>query len=296
VLDPHPRAMQATREAVRGMRDDPGIDPNVRRVLGIAHDRLTRELQAKVPGIRQLDSQYAELGAQERAVQPASQGRRLFQTEEPGVVRPMQLQEIMDEAARPKGANVGQSLEPTRLREAARAELDRIVGTNRNDLLKLESVLGQPQDWNAQKLAIMFGQDRADRLMDVLARERNFRNSFQKIVEGSQTDMRAAARAAQDANKGNFPLEATLWGTTLRGLQAGWRGLNARAAQMGRDRIAGMMAEQNPVRIQDLVDQMLAAQPTRDVRQEITRRLVDRGLMATVPAAARVAPKKRNER
>ena len=149
-LDPHPRAMQATREAVRGMRDDPNIDPNVRRVLGQTYDRLTQEMHAKIPGIRELDSQYAELGAQQRAIATGEggPGARMFDKSQPNVYRPVELQETLTEAAQPKGVNVGPSAEAFRLTQAGRAEIDRIVGTNKNDLLALENVLGQPHDWN----------------------------------------------------------------------------------------------------------------------------------------------------
>src|SRR5262245_5062022 len=87
VLDPHPRATQAARTAVRGMAED-ATDPNVRRVLRQAEAEMTRELQAKVPGIRQLDSQYAELGAQQRAIRAGSAGTDIFATGQNTAYRP----------------------------------------------------------------------------------------------------------------------------------------------------------------------------------------------------------------
>ena len=167
-LDPHPRALQNTREAVRGMQES-AEDPTVVGILGNIHRRLTQELQAKVPGIRELDHQYAELGSQVRAVLPEGQGQRVFQTDRPSVVRPEELADTLRGAVQPKGVNVGPSAEAFRMREGTRAELDRIIGTNKNDLAALERVLGQPQDWNAQKLAIMFGQERADQLAALLS-------------------------------------------------------------------------------------------------------------------------------
>ena len=73
-LDPHPRVLQQARTAVRGMLETEE-NPATAAALQNTEWRLTRELQDKVPGIRELDSQYAELGSQERAIQP-SQPRR----------------------------------------------------------------------------------------------------------------------------------------------------------------------------------------------------------------------------
>ena len=277
-LDPHPRAMQATREAVRGMRDNHTLDANTRRVMGRVYDDLTEEMQRKIPGIRELDAQYAELGTQQRAIEPTGQGRRIFETAEPNVVRPVELQEIVTEAARPKGVNVGPSGEAMRLQQAARAELGRIVGTNRHDLAALERILGQPQDWNAQKLAIVFGPDRAQRLFDVLQRERMFSKTHQDVVEGSQTAARLAAKQSQEADQGLIPVGAGISGLAMRGAQEAVRSLSRRAAESSRDAIAGLMATRDPVRLRAEITRLLAAEPRRDRREAILNEMLRRGL------------------
>jgi DNA topoisomerase VI subunit B len=250
-LDPHPRALQAAREAVRGMMQAEE-NPSVRGQLEHVYRRMTQELQAKVPGIRQIDSQYAELGAQERAAQTGSQGSRIFQTDRENVVRPTEAQRIMTETAQPKGSNVGPSAEPFRFREATRNELDRIVGTNRHDLAALERILGQPQDWNSQKLATVFGADRAAALRAVLERERTFANTFQDVVIG---------------------------------VQAAGQALRSGASASNRDRIAALMATQDPVELQRLVQQILATNPGRDTTQRATREAIAR-MMSGAPALA----------
>ena len=283
-LDPHPRALQATRNAVRGMIAE-ADNPEVRRELEHAYRRLTQELHAKVPGVRQIDSQYAELGAQERAAQTSSPGSRIFQTDRENVVRPAEAERVMTQTAQPKGTNIGPSAEPFRFREATRNELDRIVGTNRHDLAALERILGQPQDWNAQKLATVFGPERAAALRAVMERERTFANTFQDVVKGPQTADRLVAAKALDAGEGKIPLDITLTGLATRGVQEAARAVTKNASASNRDRIAALMATQDPAELQRLVREILATNPRRDATQGATRNAIVR-LMSGAPALA----------
>jgi hypothetical protein len=277
VLDPDPRVLQETRTAVRGMINNTK-DDNTQRVLTNAYGRLTGELHAKVPGIRDIDSQYLELGTQERAIQAASPGARIFEGGRTAVTRPDELRDIMTTAAQPKGTTIGPSAEPLRLQQAARAELDRIVGTNKNDLLKLENVLGQPQDWNQQKLAIMFGQDRAEQLMNVLARERGFRQTYQDVVQGSQTAQRTAAKESLEGSGGKIPMETTAFGAVTRiGQNLLDRFRNA-STETARDRIAQMLATRDPAELQQMVNRLLAAPTTRSEREAIVEMLARGGM------------------
>ena len=153
----------------------------------------------------------------------------------------------MTEAAQPKGVNVGPSAEPVRLREATRAELDRIVGTNRNDLAALERVLGQPARLErAEAGDQVFGPERAQALMDTLARERMFRETYQNVVLGPQTAQRTAAKEQLENTQGRLPVTAGAVGLLGRGLQEGVDLFRRDASQNTRDRIARMLAEQNP--------------------------------------------------
>jgi hypothetical protein len=288
-LDPHPIRAQAVRTSVGNRARDPNTDEDARTALQQVHRRLTEELQAKVPGIRELDHQYAELGAQQRALQPRSDGAQIFDTGRGNVQRPVELAETMTEAVQPKGVNIGPSAEGFRLQQAARAEMERIVGTNKNDLARLENVLGQPQDWNQQKLAIMFGQDRADRLMNVLQIARQQRDTYQKVYEGSQTAARTAAKEQLDAPSDiKVPLgQRTGFGTFVAeplGLVVN-SARNA-MAQTQRDKIAQLMATRDPARIQEIADQIQNTAGTRDARQALIQRLIERGIMSGIPLAA----------
>lgn len=276
-LDPHPRAMQATREAVRGMMAATD-DPTTRGALENVYRQLTREMQAKIPGIRQLDAQYAELGTQQRALQPDSPGAAMFDTGRQSVQRPAELAATLEQAGRSKGEAIGPSAERFRMTQAARAELDRIVGTNRHDLAALERVLGQPQDYNAEKLAIMFGPERARALRAVMDRERTFANTYQDVVKGPQTADRLLAAKALDASEGKIPLDITLTGLATRGLQEAARAATKNASASNRERIAALMATQDPAELQRLVQQILAANPQRNATQSVVRNAIARAI------------------
>jgi hypothetical protein len=286
-LDPHPRALQATREAVRGMRDNENLDPTTRGIMSNVYNRLTQELQAKVPGIREIDHAYAELGSQQRASLRSSAGSRVFQTDRENVQRPVEVQQTMTEGAQPKGVNVGPSAEAFRTREAALSEVYRIVGTKKNDLNELERVLATPQDWNAQKLGILFGQDRADRLMGVLQNLRQQRETFQKVSEGSQTAARTSAKEALDAPSDiKVPTGTrTAFGTITQIPEMIINNARQAAAQTQRDKIAQLLATRNPAEIQGLTDQILNTTGTRDVREKLIRTLVERGMISGIPLA-----------
>lgn len=85
--------------------------------------------------------------------------------------------------------------------KGSRGEIDRILGTNPNDLESLKRELqGNTADlangagWNTAKIAAVHGDDAANELLNSVNRNRKFRDTFQKVVEGSQTDLRNAAR------------------------------------------------------------------------------------------------------
>lgn len=277
-LDPNPATLHAVRSAIKNeLRNERGTLTSAERsLLEEADRRMTTELQAKVPGIQQIDSVRAELGAQERALRPDSPGSRMFVTERESVVRPEEFRDIMNEAAVPKGT-MQFTDEPLRLRQAARAELDRIVGTNRHDLAALERVLATPRDYNQQKLAIMFGQDRADQIANVLRNERVGRETDTVVRLGSETAAREAAMKAMDAQSGRLPLETTLTGLAARGVNWAKDQIFRAQAAAQRDRIANYMAANNPAEVRAAAQQLLTVQPARDARSRVVRTMMQGG-------------------
>lgn len=173
VLDPHPRAALATRQAIDGMINNTQ-DTNVKRVLSGFRQKLDAELTRTVPGIKAVDAKFANLARQREAVE---RGQTVLDS---GRTSPRPI-ELADEVA--KGGPVIQG----RLAQGARAEIDRIVGTNANDRVALQRIIKGEGDWNRQKLATLFGQDRADRIIGVLDREGTFAETSNRIMKNSAT-------------------------------------------------------------------------------------------------------------
>lgn len=78
--------------------------------------------------------------------------------------------------------------------KGSRGEIERVLGTKANDLQALRTELQGEGGWNAAKLATVHGQPAADELAGSVDRNLKFRDTHQKVVEGSQTDIRNAAR------------------------------------------------------------------------------------------------------
>jgi hypothetical protein len=283
-LDPDPRVLQKVRTEVRGMRDAQNVPPRTRAVLNDAYDQISQEMHNRIPGIREADAQYAELAAQRQALQPRETGASIFDTGRNTGMRPDEFAAEMAAAAEPKGSTIalGPSGEAFRMRQGARAELDRIVGTNRNDLAKLNNVLGQPQDWNSQKLATAFGPQRAQAVRDVLERETGFRDTYQKLFGGPETAQRLAAKEMSDPVKLITP-STSLTGLALSGAKRLAQNVIDSRTASARDRIALQMAEQDPQRMQAIVQEWLAVPKQRAavanaVRDRIARGIVNSGV------------------
>jgi len=184
VLDPHPRAAFATRQAIDGMVASTQ-DQNVRRILTDFRKRLDDELANSVPGIKAVDAKYANLARQREAVE---RGQTVLDS---GRTSPRPL-ELADEIA--KGGPVIKG----RLSQGARAEIDRIVGTNANDRVALQRIIKGEGDWNRQKLGQLFGQDKADRMISVLERERTFAETSNRIMKNSATAERLPEGGGMD--------------------------------------------------------------------------------------------------
>uniref|UniRef100_E6VGI3 Uncharacterized protein n=1 Tax=Rhodopseudomonas palustris (strain DX-1) TaxID=652103 RepID=E6VGI3_RHOPX len=82
------------------------------------------------------------------------------------------------------------------LNKGSRAEIERLIGTRANNLLGLRDALRGEGSWNAQKLAIVHGDDAAQDLLGTVDRNALFRESFNDIVRNSQTAQRLSAKEA----------------------------------------------------------------------------------------------------
>lgn len=241
--DPNARVLFSTRNALDGMLEEArnAVNPNSKVIGSLTDARalIDTELAAKVPGIKQADAKFAELARQNRALE---RGQEVFDTGRSAVIRPQELAQEIRQGGLPQGLQVGPSAGPLRLRQGARAEVDRIVGTQVNDLNALERTLATPQDWNSQKAGMIFGDARRDALVRLLQDERLMRNTYQRVDQGSQTAQRTAAANSMDAPA--IPLDMSLVGLTARGATALARGLLNMSSAGTKDEIGRLLSSQ----------------------------------------------------
>ena len=192
-LETAPAALLRARNAIDGMISTE-VDDVVIRNLTQARQQIDDMLGNAVPGIKAVDAQYAELASQSGAIDT---GTRILNNG-PEATTPEDLGNILSMLAGPQGTMVGPraqpSLGPLRLSQGTRAMLDRVVGTNANDRVKLRQLIAGDGSWNHQKLVQVFGQERADDLMHILAQEARLAESENLVLHGART---APLQAAQ---------------------------------------------------------------------------------------------------
>ena len=195
-LSTDPRVTFETRQAIDGMLTNEA-DPKVIAALSEARQMLDDALTRSVPGLKQVDAQYAELARQREAI---SRGQQVLDGGRTAP-RPPELAAELEAGAQPGPFQMGPSAVPLRLSQGARAEIDRIVGTNANDVVALNRLIKGEGDWNREKLGMLFGQDKADRVFRVLESERQFAATHNVVTRNSETARRmegiAEVRGAQ---------------------------------------------------------------------------------------------------
>ncbi|MCA0000964.1 MULTISPECIES: hypothetical protein [unclassified Mesorhizobium] len=171
---------------------------NAVNALTTARQAVDDELRASVPGIKEVDAKYAELARQRTALQRGqtvlSDGRE--------APRPDELAAEVRQGALPQGMQIGPSAVPLRLREGARAEIERIVGTRANDRVALQQIIKGEGDWNRARLSSLFGADKASAIIDLLDRERLFADTSNIVTRNSESAARLAAQRAVTGDEG----------------------------------------------------------------------------------------------
>lgn len=179
-LDPNPRALLATRQAIDGLMQNEQ-NPQVIRQLTMARQEVDDVLATAAPGIKDVDAQFSELARQRTAL---DEGTRTLDSGRTAP-RPEELATRVQDGAQPQGTQIGPSAVPLRLSQGARAEIDRIVGTNSNDIAAINRLIKGEGDWNRAKLATLFGDDRADQLIRVLDNERAYADTRNFVTGNS---------------------------------------------------------------------------------------------------------------
>lgn len=244
-LDPNPYTLFQTRQAIDGMIGGT-TDNNVRRVLTQARQSVDELLEQSVPGIKAADRQFAELARQAEGVET---GGKILGTGRNEAVRPAELDDLL--RADPN-AFIGPSGAPFRISQGARAEIDRIIGTTANDVTALKNALKGDGSWNRDKLASLYGRDKADQLIRLLEREQRFADSFSRITQNSETAARTAAQKAATPGEISFDWQKLIFGLPEMAANAGARS----RSQATNAQIAEMLTGRSSP---ELVDALLAA-------------------------------------
>jgi hypothetical protein len=266
-LDDRPESLFQVRQAIDGMLEGETNSRVVAQLTGV-RNMVDEELARAVPGIKQVDARYAELMRQQEGLQ---RGGTIFDTGKTAT-RPADLAAELRASALPQGEMVGPSAAPARVRQGARAEIDRLVGTNSNDLNVLERKLGTPQDWNSQKFAEVFGEGPHIKVMESLANNRRFRQTYQDIVQNSQTAQRtASAKAMESSEGGNVRGDTTMTGLGLKALNAVARAIAGASSSSTKNEIGLILAQQGPD-VQRMARELLrTAQKTGENSRAINR-------------------------
>lgn len=213
-------------------------------VLGQARELIDNELGTSVPGLKAADAKFAANRAELEAL---NTGQTLLDKGK-NAVHPDDLRDVL---------RVAPPVVGIRLRQGAHADLERKLGTQANDLTELERTIGTPQDWNAQKMRAVFGDRPAQEIADSVARNRQFRETHQRVTQGSDTAQRLAAR--DDTKLSPTKLGGrTAFGTVL---EVGGKAIDAMrgaAQQQQRDNIARLMALRDPAAVAAARDAILA--------------------------------------
>lgn len=257
VLDPNPYTLFQTRQAIDGLMAQE-VNPQVVRVLSNARRQVDDTLAAAVPGIKDVDAQFAELARQNTAI---GRGQQVLESGRTAP-RPQELADEVAQGALPQGSQIGPSAVPLRLRQGARAEMDRIVGTSANDPAAMQKLVRSEGDWNRDRLRTLFGSN-ADDVLNSIDRETAFYRTGNRVTSGSDTAMASRfGNFLDDAAKPNsIPTDSTITGLILRGAQkAGQKALGAnaeeKAARFAKDlgRLAVAQGSARDTIVQSLLD------------------------------------------
>jgi hypothetical protein len=273
VLDPNPATLHHTREAIDGLMETE-TNSKVVQVLTDARKRIDELLADNVPGIKDIDAQYAELAKQSEALTAGQQVLDSGRT----AIRPSELIDQVLQAGDPR--LMGPSGVPFRLSQGARAEIDRLIGTTANDVNALRSALKGDGSWNRQRLATLFGQDKADALIRILDREATYATTANDVLGKSPTaarlsvqkDLGIGAGSEKPAGVIQSALDINLGTAGRAAIEKVTAGLSAARKEQVMSELAGMLTAQGPERAAAIqkVAKALAASKAGSAAERIT--------------------------
>lgn len=184
---PNGRAIQSPEIIMAVRKDLDGlINSETNRTIQGAFKDVRRQLDealgSSVPGLKDVDAQFAEVARQGEAVDT---GRTILDSGK-NAIDPADLVEQV------ANNSTGQNL---RLSQGARAEINRIIGTNANDRVALQRLVRGEGSWNYEKLRTVFGDEKAAQLLNIIDREATMAATENLATSGSRTQV---LKAAQD--------------------------------------------------------------------------------------------------
>jgi hypothetical protein len=273
-LDPHPNALFQVRQEIDGLLEGEK-NSKVIRELSIIRRDVDGILAESVPGIKNVDAQFQELSRQSGAL---ARGGTILDSGKTAI-RPQELAQELRQAALPEGQFTGPSATPLRLQQGVRAEIDRVAGTNANDPIALQRLVKGEGDWNRDKLAQLYGDDRARAALGAIDREVTFRDTTNRVVNNSETAPRTAflkmlERAESPLIGSSGSMEMTAWGTTINTAR---RIGSVLTGAMGKQRANTFATELARAAIAQGVprDEFVAALQAAGVKQALISRTLD---------------------
>lgn len=146
------------------------------------------------PEVKRVDAKFEDLTKQETALDT---GLGQVLRSGPEAITPEGLRRLET-----SGGHAGGPMSPgqaDKLQAGVRGDIERIVGTQANDVGALRKAVGGDGDWNREKLAQIFGQAEADRVIGAVDREVAFKEAVNKLINNSQTAQRQ--RGAKDLDE-----------------------------------------------------------------------------------------------
>ena len=169
-----------------GLGVPPGALANQQGAFKYIRGQLNDTLESQVPGYAQANAASSALANRADAV---NLGTSILDSGKTAIT-PQNLQQQFD--AMDPGAQIA-------LAKGTRGEIDRILDTRANDLVAGKNVVKGEGDWNRARLATVFGDGPTSAVINTMDREGQFANTYNKVVENSQTAQRNAAAQAMRA-------------------------------------------------------------------------------------------------
>jgi hypothetical protein len=252
-LDTSPRTLLQTREAIDGMLAAENNTSAIRVLAGVRVE-VDELLAQSVPGIKQVDARFADLARQQTGL---DDGARVLDTGRTAI-RPEEMATVARQGVVPEGLLVGPSGQTFRMSQGARAEIDRIIGTNINDKVALRKILKGDGSWNRDRLTSLFGREKTDRLLGIMEREARFAETANPALGGSRTEV--VRSAAEQLNR-KAPTEGII--ENLLNMKVGT------AAAKTADKLAGGKYSAEQARRNALIAEILTSGPNQEMALSI---------------------------